>query len=82
MQRLPDLTGLKNEVIIPEYSRNVYDHAIRMVGVKIIEVNNPAELEQAFNERTAMVYILAGPKMTGPLGTRPSPKSPSATAYR
>ena len=38
MQRLPDLTGLKNEVIIPEYSRNVYDHAIRMVGVKIIEV--------------------------------------------
>ncbi len=61
MERLPDLTGLKNEVIIPAYSRNVYDHAIRMVGVKIIEVNNPAELAQAFNERTAMVYILAGP---------------------
>src|SRR5581483_10573578 len=38
MERLPDLTGLKNEVIIPEYSRNVYDHAIRMVGVKIVEV--------------------------------------------
>jgi len=70
MQQLPDLTGLKNEVIIPEYSRNVYDHAVRMVGVKIIEVHNPAELEQAFNERTAMVYILAGPGDEGPLGTR------------
>jgi seryl-tRNA(Sec) selenium transferase len=70
MERLPDLTGLKNEVIIPAYSRNVYDHAIRMVGVKIIEVNSPAELEQAFNERTAMVYILAGPGDEGPLGTK------------
>src|SRR5450631_1544835 len=29
MQRLPDLHGLKNEVVIPAYSRNVYDHAIR-----------------------------------------------------
>jgi seryl-tRNA(Sec) selenium transferase len=70
MQRLPDLTGLKSEVIIPAYSRNVYDHAVRMVGVKIIEVKDPAELEQAFNERTAMVYILAGPGDEGPLGTK------------
>lgn len=70
MQRLPDLTGLKDEVIIPEYSRNVYDHAIRMVGVKIIEVRDPAEMEAAFNERTAMVYILAGPGDEGPLGTQ------------
>ena len=70
MQRLPDLTGLKSEVIIPEYSRNVYDHAIRMVGVNIIEVKERSELESAFNERTAMVYILAGPGDTGPLGTQ------------
>jgi L-seryl-tRNA(Ser) seleniumtransferase len=70
MQRLPDLTGLKNEVIIPEYSRNVYDHAIRMVGVKIVTVNDRQEFEAAFNERTAMVYILAGPGDEGPLGTQ------------
>jgi len=69
MQRLPDLTGLKNEVIIPEYSRNVYDHAIRMVGTTIITVSNVTELEKAFNERTAMAYILAGPGDEGPLGT-------------
>ena len=70
MQRLPDLTGLKSEVIIPAYSRNVYDHAIRMVGVKIVEVSEPSQLEAAFNERTAMVYILGGPGDDGPLGTR------------
>ena len=70
MQQLPDLTGLKNEVIIPKYSRNVYDHAVRMVGVKIVEVSDPSELEKAFNERTAMVYILGGPGDDGPLGTR------------
>ncbi len=69
MQQLPDLTGLKNEVIIPEYSRNVYDHSIRMVGVKIVEINSPAELEAAFNERTAMCYVLAGDGDDGPLGT-------------
>ena len=70
MQRLPDLTGLKNEVIIPSYSRNVYDHAARMVGVKIVEVRDRSELEPAFNERTAMVYILGGNGDDGPLGTR------------
>ena len=70
MQKLPDLAGLKSEVIIPDYSRNVYDHAIRMLGVKLIVVKDPAELERAFNERTAMVYILGGPGDDGPLGTR------------
>lgn len=70
MQRLPDLTGLKSEVIIPKYSRNVYDHAIRMLGVKIIEVDSPAELEAAFNENTALIYILAGPGDEGVLGTK------------
>src|ERR1700722_1124413 len=70
MQKIPDLTGLKDEVVIPSYSRNVYDHAVRMAGVKIIEVKDPSELATAFNERTAMVYILGGPGDEGPLGTK------------
>jgi L-seryl-tRNA(Ser) seleniumtransferase len=69
MQRVPNLTGLKNEVIVPAYSRNVYDHAVRMLGAKLIVVHDKAELEPAFNERTAMVYILGGPGDDGPLGT-------------
>jgi L-seryl-tRNA(Ser) seleniumtransferase len=70
MQRLPDLTGLKSEVVIPAYSRNDYDHAVRMIGAKLIVVHEASELEKAFNERTAMAYILAGPGDDGPLGTR------------
>ena len=58
MQRLPDLTGLKNEVIMPKASRNVYDHAIRMVGVKIVEVQSPEQFHAAVNDRTAMISIL------------------------
>lgn len=70
MQRLPDLTGLKNEVIIPAYSRNQYDHAIRMLGVTVVEVRDMAALEAAANSRTALIYILAGRNDDGPLGTR------------
>jgi L-seryl-tRNA(Ser) seleniumtransferase len=68
LQRLPDLTGLKNEVIAPAYSRNVYDHAVRGVGVKMITVSSIEEYRAAFNPRTAMVMILAGGGDRGPLG--------------
>jgi len=68
MQRLPDLTGLKNEVIMPKYSRNEYDHAVRMLGVKIIEVETAEQLQNAFRARTAMVLVLSCPAAeTGPL---------------
>ena len=67
--RIPDLAGIeKNEVIIPRGSRNVYDHAVRNVGVKVINVNTQEELEAAINPRTAMIYLMSGePNETGPL---------------
>ena len=59
--RIPDLTGMdKTEVIIPRYSRNAYDHAIRNIGVKIITVETVEELSKAINPKTAMIYIMAG----------------------
>ena len=61
LQRVPNLAGLKDEVIAPRHSRNVYDHAVRMLGVRIVEVADEAELRRAFNPRTAMVMILAAP---------------------
>lgn len=58
--RIPDLAGFdKTEVVIPKSSRNVYDHAIRNLGAKIIEVSTPVELENALNTHTAMIYIMA-----------------------
>lgn len=70
MQRLPRLEGLKDEVIIPRHSRNVYDHAVRMVGVKMVEVETPEQMEAAINPKTAMVMVLASPRADrGPLAT-------------
>src|SRR6187402_2560162 len=44
--RIPDLRGFaKDEVIIPRHSRNVYDAAIRAVGVRVIEASTLAEFE-------------------------------------
>ncbi len=61
--RIPNLAGFaKDEIIIPGHSRNVYDAAIRAVGVKIIEVDSNEELESAIGPRTAMIYIFAGPR--------------------
>jgi len=71
LQRLPYLEGLKNEVLVPRYSRNVYDHAVRMLGVKIVEADNLDEFEKAFSERTAMVMVLASPPDSGPFGLEP-----------
>ena len=70
--RIPNLTGFqKDEVIIPKHSRNVYDAAVRAVGVRVVEVGTGEELEAAFGPRTALVYILAGPEADkAPLNTR------------
>ena len=44
--RIPNLAGFpKDEVIIPTHSRNVYDAAIRAVGVKVLEVDTPEALD-------------------------------------
>lgn len=67
--RIPDLTGFaKDEVIIPSHSRNVYDAAIRAVGVKIIEVETPEALQLAIGPKTAMIYVFANNRNeTGPM---------------
>src|SRR5262249_61423700 len=70
--RIPNLSGFaKDEAIIPKHSRNVYDAALRAVGVRVIEVTTQAELEAAFGPRTALAYILAGPEADeSPLDTK------------
>jgi len=61
--RIPDLTGFpKDEVVIPKHSRNVYDAAVRSVGVRITEVGTTEELEASLGPRVGMVYLLAGPR--------------------
>ena len=57
IRKLPDTTGMKNEVLVQPSHRHIYDHAIRMVGVKIIEIETLKELKLAINKRTAMISV-------------------------
>ena len=58
INQIPDLTGMKNEVIIQKAHRFPYDHAIRNTGVRLAEVTSRAELERAANDRTAALFFL------------------------
>jgi L-seryl-tRNA(Ser) seleniumtransferase len=54
---LPNLAGMKSEVIMQKTHRFGYDHAIRNCGVKIVEVDTAAELEAAITPQTAMMLF-------------------------
>jgi L-seryl-tRNA(Ser) seleniumtransferase len=58
IRRVPDTTGMKNEVILQKTHRVGYDHAIRNVGVRLIEVETRAQMENAINDKTAMMFFL------------------------
>ena len=57
MRRLPDTSGMKNEVIVQASHRQGYDRAVTAVGTRLIEVTTRAELEAAYTDRTAMLLI-------------------------
>ena len=57
IHRLPDTTGMKNEVIIQKLHRYGYDHAVRNCGIRYVEVETREELERAINDRTAMMHF-------------------------
>ena len=58
IRQVPNTTGLKNEVIIQRSHRFGYDHAIRNVGVNLVEVETRAEMEAAVSAKTAMLFFL------------------------
>lgn len=80
MNRLPDTGGMKNEVIMSRSQRNFYDHAIRSVGVRLVEVGiadrysgagvrdtEAWEIADAVTDRTAAVCYVANPRSLPPL---------------
>lgn len=56
MQKLPDVTGLKSECVVPKWSRSYYDHAVRATGVTMVEVDTLAYLDRALSPRTALAH--------------------------
>jgi len=74
MSRLPDTRGLKNQVIVARSQRNMYDHAVRAAGARLVEVGlpdriagagirdaEPWEYDAAITDRTAAIYYVATP---------------------
>jgi L-seryl-tRNA(Ser) seleniumtransferase len=72
MNRLPDTRGMRSEVVMVRSQRNFYDHAVRAVGVQLVEVGlldryagagvrdaEAWEIADAISERTAAVYWVA-----------------------
>lgn len=68
--RLPDTTGMKNEIVIHRAHRVNYDHNFRAAGAMLVEIGNSGstqewELEDAINENTAAVAYIFGPRRGG-----------------
>src|SRR5712691_9836341 len=57
IKQLPDLTGMKSEVIIQKSHRNPFDHQLRSTGVKLIEIESRDDLQKAVGPRTAMMHF-------------------------
>jgi L-seryl-tRNA(Ser) seleniumtransferase len=53
--QLPDTTGMKDQVIMFG-GRIAFDNAIRLAGGKLVVVHTHDELQNAINDKTAMVY--------------------------
>lgn len=58
IDQIPDLSGMKSEVIIQKAHRFAYDHAIRNTGARLVEVTSRADLERSINEKTAAMFFL------------------------
>ena len=63
--QLPDVTGMKSEVIVQKGHNIGYVHALTNTGVIIVEIETVQELEKAINEKTAMMWFL---NSNAPLG--------------
>ena len=58
IDRLPDTTGLKNEVIIQKAHHCGYEPQIKIAGARLVWVETRAELDGRITPRTAMMFFL------------------------
>ena len=72
MDRLPDTSGLRNEIVIQRPHLNAYTRALRLAGARLVEVGYlgypgqgitwPWQIEAAITERTAAIAYAAQPE--------------------
>ena len=54
---LPNLAGMKSDVIVQKAHRFGYEHAVRNCGVTFVEVETPEDVDRAVSEKTAMMLF-------------------------
>lgn len=69
-QRLPDTSGMKNEIIIQKGQRYKYDRTLTIPGAKLVEVGDengtsPGEIEEAISEQTVALHYVASGNQKG-----------------
>jgi uncharacterized pyridoxal phosphate-dependent enzyme len=59
IRQLPDLTGMKSEVLMlkSQHRHYGYNPQILASGVKIVEVESPDDVRRAVNEKTALMFF-------------------------
>jgi len=57
IEQIPDLTGMKSEVIIQKSHRNPFDHQLRTTGAKLVVIESREDLQKAINPQTAMMHF-------------------------
>jgi uncharacterized pyridoxal phosphate-dependent enzyme len=57
IEQLPDLTGMKSEVVIQKSHRNPFDHQLRSTGVKLVVVESADDVKRAIGPQTAMMHF-------------------------
>ena len=57
LRRLPDTTGMKNEIVQQKSHRGGYEQQMLLIGTKINWVETREELDRAITDRTAMLFF-------------------------
>jgi len=58
ISQLPNLEGLKSEILSQRSHNSGYIHALRLTGAKIIDVETVEDVRKAINPKTAMMWFL------------------------
>lgn len=68
--RLPDTSGMPNEVLIQKKHHTCYDNQFTAVGVKLIDVETPAEVAKVVSGRTALMFFMNVAEADGRIGRK------------
>jgi D-glucosaminate-6-phosphate ammonia-lyase len=56
--RLPDTSGVRNEIVIQKTHHSCYDNQLLGVGAKFVEVETVADVAKAVTDRTALMFFM------------------------